>query len=135
MHLGFGGSGADFVILAVGASWRPNPAISDTTGIKVAQQAWNLASAPASLTTLGVTVGGNIAVPGFSWEIGGPTHYPSNFGGTHLMRDVPAYVRLIERGQYDAKSLATATYPLDKVPEAYEAVIERTTVAAVLTFV
>ena len=50
------------------------------------------------------------------------------------MRDVPAYVKLIEHGQYDAKSLVTATFPLDKVREAYEAVINRSTVTAVLTF-
>ena len=49
------------------------------------------------------------------------------------MRDIPRYVRLIERGLYDAKAMITGRYDLDHVMDAYEAVAYRTTVTAVIT--
>jgi Zn-dependent alcohol dehydrogenase len=51
-----------------------------------------------------------------------------------MMRDLPRYVRLIEKGVIDMKSLVTATYPLERALEATQAVADRTTVAAVVTF-
>ena len=52
----------------------------------------------------------------------------------NMLRDLPRYVRLIERGLFDAKSMVTATYPLDRVKEAVQAVADRTTIGAVITF-
>jgi hypothetical protein len=37
-------------------------------------------------------------------------------------------------GLYDAKSLVTSTYPLEKTMDAYQAVADRTTVTAMITF-
>jgi Zn-dependent alcohol dehydrogenase len=51
-----------------------------------------------------------------------------------MMRDLPRYVRLIEKGLFDAKSIITATYPLDRAREAFQAVADRTVVAAVVVF-
>jgi Zn-dependent alcohol dehydrogenase len=49
------------------------------------------------------------------------------------MRDLPRFVRLIERGQFDAKAMITATYKLDRTLEAYSAVAYRTTITAMIT--
>jgi threonine dehydrogenase-like Zn-dependent dehydrogenase len=43
-------------------------------------------------------------------------------------------VRLIEAGLFDAKSMATATFTLDRAREAFQAAADRTTVAAVIVF-
>jgi Zn-dependent alcohol dehydrogenase len=48
------------------------------------------------------------------------------------MRDIPRYVRLIESGRFDAKSLVGTVLPLEKTLEAYRGVIDRTTVNAVI---
>jgi len=52
--------------------------------------------------------------------------------GTNSMREMPRYVRLIERGLFDAKSMITNRYSLDKIMDAYEAVAYRTTVTAMI---
>ena len=48
------------------------------------------------------------------------------------MRDLPRYVRLIESGKFDAKTMITGKYPLEKTIEAYREVIDRTTVLAMI---
>ena len=48
------------------------------------------------------------------------------------MHDLPCYVRLIEKGLYDAKSLITSTYSLHQTTEACQAVADRTTIAAII---
>ena len=45
---------------------------------------------------------------------------------------MPRYARLIERGLYDAKSMITNTYKLDRIMDAYRAVADRTTVTAMI---
>jgi Zn-dependent alcohol dehydrogenase len=62
------------------------------------------------------------------------SHHPSQYGGCHMMRDLPRYARLIERGLFDAKSMITSTWRLEQTREAYQAVADRTTVAAVIVF-
>jgi hypothetical protein len=39
---------------------------------------------------------------------------------------------LIERGLYDARSLATSTFPVERSREAFEAAAYRTTIAAIV---
>jgi threonine dehydrogenase-like Zn-dependent dehydrogenase len=51
-----------------------------------------------------------------------------------MKRDLPRYVRLIEKGLFDAKSIATKTYPLDQTLEAFQVTADRTTAAAVVVF-
>ena len=48
------------------------------------------------------------------------------------MRDLPRFARLVEGGLFDAKSLITDRYSLDRVMEAYQAVADRTTVTAMI---
>lgn len=43
------------------------------------------------------------------WTNGSKTHHSSQYSGVNMMRDLPRYAKLIERGLYDAKSLITFT--------------------------
>ena len=51
-----------------------------------------------------------------------------------MLRDLPRYVTLMEKGVIDMKSVVTATYPLERAMEAVQAVADRTTLAAVVVF-
>ena len=51
-----------------------------------------------------------------------------------MMRDLPRYVKLMEKGTLDVKSIVTNTYPLERAMEAVQAVADRTAVGAVVTF-
>jgi len=44
------------------------------------------------------------------------------------------FVRLIESKRFDARSIATGIYPLERAREAFQAAADRTTVAAVIVF-
>ncbi len=44
------------------------------------------------------------------------------------------FARLVEKGQFNAKAMATATYPLARIKEAFQAAVDRTTIAAVIVF-
>ena len=68
------------------------------------------------------------------WTNGSRTHHSSQYGGTNSMREMPRYVRLIERGLFDAKSMITSKHTIDQVMDAYQAVADRTTVTAMITF-
>ena len=49
------------------------------------------------------------------------------------MRDIPRFVEMLDKGQYDAKPLATTIVPIERMREAYEEVVYRTTVTAIMT--
>jgi S-(hydroxymethyl)glutathione dehydrogenase/alcohol dehydrogenase len=127
-------SGADFVIEAVGGD-RFVPRVEagpDPTGILPLHQAWEVCAPGSHLVTTSIGHNQNIEFSGTQWALFGRTHHPSQFGGTHLKRDIPRYVRLIEQGHFDAASLATATFPLEQTNLAFEAAMYRTTVNAIL---
>ena len=128
------GAGADFVIEAAGADNAPSKLerSPDATGVLAVQQAYQMCALGGHLTTTSL-VRGNISIPGTQFTIGGVTHHPGQAGGASPMRDVPKFVRLLEQGQYDAKSLATRVAPLDRMLEAYEEVAYRTTITAIMT--
>jgi Zn-dependent alcohol dehydrogenase len=77
---------------------------------------------------------GTVSLPAVAFSILGRTHHAGQYGGTNPMRNIPRYVTMIERGQYDAKSLVTTVAPFEKTLEAYRDVMERATVTAVITF-
>jgi len=49
------------------------------------------------------------------------------------MRDIPRFVELLDKGQFDWKSLATMVVPLERMLEGYEAAAYRTTITAIMT--
>jgi S-(hydroxymethyl)glutathione dehydrogenase / alcohol dehydrogenase len=108
-----GGAGADFVVEGVGAD-RAKPkseAGPDPTGVLPLRQAY----------------------PAVFFSIGGRTHHAGQAGGANPMRDIPRFVAMLDSGQYDAKSLATRVAPIEGMLEAYEDVLYRTTVTAIMT--
>lgn len=128
------GAGADVVIEAAGAD-HVAPKLErgpDPTGVQAVQQAYQMCALGGHLVTTSL-VRGNITLPGTLFTIGGVTHHAGQAGGASPMRDIPRYVRLLDEGQFDAKSLATTVVPLERMLGAYEEVAYRTTVTAIMT--
>ncbi len=71
---------------------------------------------------------------GAGWSNGSKNHHPGTHNGLSNLRDIPRFARLIETGQFNAKALATSTYPLDRMKDAYQQVADRTTIASVIVF-
>ncbi len=128
------GAGADFVIEAAGADLFPPKleAAPDPTGILPVQQAYQMCSLGGHVITTSL-VRGNVSLPGTLFTIGGISHHGGQAGGANPMRDIPRFVRLLETGQYDARSLATTVVSLEKMQEGYSEVAYRTTVTAIMT--
>jgi S-(hydroxymethyl)glutathione dehydrogenase/alcohol dehydrogenase len=127
------GAGADVVVEAAGAEFvRPKlEAGPDPTGILPMQQAYEMCSAGGHLVTTGL-VRGTIALPAFLFAIGGITHSGGQAGGANPMRDLPRFVEMLHRGQYDPKPLVTRVVKLEDMIGAYEEVAYRTTVTAIM---
>ncbi|MAM71673.1 MAG: hypothetical protein CMP91_11080 [Gammaproteobacteria bacterium] len=126
--------GPDFVIEAVGGDRFP-PKLEvgpDPAGILPLQQAWELCPGGSDLLTCGVGQVGNVSFPGGRWTNSSKNHLSSQFGGTHMKRDMPRYVSLIEAGLFDAESLATSTFALEETSDGYQATADRTTVSSVI---
>jgi S-(hydroxymethyl)glutathione dehydrogenase/alcohol dehydrogenase len=128
------GSGADFVVEAAGAA-TVTPRVEagpDPTGVLPMQQAYQMCATGGDVITTGLARG-NITLPGVLFAIGGISHHGGQYGGANAMRDIPRFVELMERGQFDVKSLATRVVPLERMLEAYEEVVYRTTITAIMT--
>jgi S-(hydroxymethyl)glutathione dehydrogenase/alcohol dehydrogenase len=129
-----GGAGADFVVEAVGAD-RTKPKLEagpDPTGILPMQQAYMMCATGGHIITTSLPTG-NITLPAVVFAIGGRTHHAGQAGGANPMRDIPRFVEMLDKGQYDAKSLATTVVPIEGMLDAYEQVVERSTVTAIMT--
>lgn len=128
--------GPDFVIEAVGYD-RATPKLEagpDPTGMLQLQQVWDVCPTGGHICTTGVGYPpeATVSFPANQWTNGSKTHHPSQFGGISPLRDIPRFVELLDRGLYDAKSLITTRYPLDKAMDAYRDVVDRTTVTAMI---
>jgi S-(hydroxymethyl)glutathione dehydrogenase / alcohol dehydrogenase len=129
-----GGAGADFVVEAVGAD-RAKPKLEagpDPTGILPLQQAYLMCAPGGHIVTTSLP-SGNLTLPAVMFTIGGRTHHAGQYGGANPMRDIPRFVELLDKGQFDAKSLATTVVPIEGMLDAYQKVIDRTTVTAIMT--
>jgi S-(hydroxymethyl)glutathione dehydrogenase/alcohol dehydrogenase len=129
-----GGAGADFVVEAVGAD-RAKPKLEagpDPTGILPIQQAYMMCAPGGHIVTTSLPTG-TLTLPAVVFTIGGRTHHAGQYGGANPMRDIPRFVELLDKGQFDAKSLATTVVPIEGMLDAYQQVIDRTTVTAIMT--
>jgi len=129
-----GGAGADFVVEAVGAD-RAKPKLEagpDPTGILPLQQAYMMCAPGGHILTTSLPTG-NVTLPAVVFTIGGRTHHAGQYGGANPMRDIPRFVELLDRGQFDAKSLASTVVPIEGMLDAYQQVVDRTTVTAIMT--
>jgi S-(hydroxymethyl)glutathione dehydrogenase/alcohol dehydrogenase len=129
-----GGAGADFVIEAAGADAVPPKleAAPDPTGILPMRQAYEMTAPGGHVITTSLPRG-NITLPGVLFSIGGRTHHAGQAGGSQPMRDIPRYVEMLDKGQYNARALATTIVRLEDMLAAYEQVAYRTTVTAIMT--
>jgi threonine dehydrogenase-like Zn-dependent dehydrogenase len=129
-----GGAGADFVVEGAGAD-RAKPraeAGPDPTGVLPLRQSYEMCAPGGHVITTSLP-SGNISLSAVFFSIGGRTHHAGQAGGANPMRDIPRFVAMLDARQYDAKSLATHVVPLDRMVEAYEEVLYRTTVTAIMT--
>jgi S-(hydroxymethyl)glutathione dehydrogenase/alcohol dehydrogenase len=129
-----GGAGADFVLEAAGADQaRPKAEVGpDPTGILPLRQAYEMCAPGGHIVTTSLPRG-NLTLPAVLFTIGGRTHHAGQAGGASPMRDIPRFVELLDKGQYNARALATTVVPIEKMLEAYEDVVYRTTVTAIMT--
>jgi len=129
-----GGAGADFVLEAVGADQAP-PKVEagpDPTGILPLRQAYEMCAPGGHIVTTSLPRG-NLTLPAVLFTIGGRTHHAGQAGGASPMRDIPRFVELLDKRQYNAQALATSVVPIERMLEAYEDVVYRTTVTAIMT--
>ena len=130
-----GGAGADFVIEAVGAD---SGAAESSKPVPIPPASFRCdrptrcARRAAHIVTTSLPRG-NITLPAVLFTIGGRTHHAGQAGGASPMRDIPRFVELLDEGQYNAKALATTVVPIERMLEAYEDVVYRTTVTAIMT--
>ena len=127
--------GADFVVEAAGfQSFPPKvEAQPDPTNVRTVQQAWDC-----------TRMGGHVMLMGFTLQrcrFRAPASRCSDGrftlgqqGGFHVVRDIPRYVKLIEKGAIDAKSLITKRYTLADSRQAVQDTVDRTIITGVIEF-
>ena len=127
-------AGPDFVVVAAGMNLAPPNAVPgpDPTGIEPHRQSWDMCAPGGHLVSTSL-VRGNLTLPGNLFTIGGKTHHSGQAGGCSPMRDLPRFVALMDAGLFNPKPLATTVVPIERMLEAYQAVLDRTTVAAIMT--
>jgi S-(hydroxymethyl)glutathione dehydrogenase/alcohol dehydrogenase len=128
--------GPDVTIEAVGGDQYP-PAVEagpDPSGILPLQQAFEFTRGGGHIVMLGFGQQGNVEFPAWAFANRGRTFHAGQQGGLNMLRDIPRYVKLIEKGAIDTASVVTATYPIDRAIEAVQAVADRTTLGAIVTF-
>jgi len=127
--------GADFVVEAAGLQAFPPKAESqpDPTNVKTVQQAWDCTRMGGHVMLMGFTLQ-PVPFPGATLALLGRTIHPGQQGGLHMMRDIPRYVKLIEKGTLDAKSMITKRYTLDQAKQAVQDTADRTIIIGVIEF-
>jgi S-(hydroxymethyl)glutathione dehydrogenase/alcohol dehydrogenase len=129
-----GGAGADFVIEAAGAD-AVTPRLEagpDPTGILPLRQAYEMTAAGGHIVTTSLPRG-TLSLPAVLFTIGGRTHHAGQAGGCNPMRDIPRFVELLDKGQFNARALATSVVPIERMLDAYQEVAYRTTITAIMT--
>jgi len=129
-----------YALEAVGGTRFPLPAAvetpADPTGIEPLQQAWAVVRNAGYVRTcsIGHPAGANVTFPGAQWANAGKTHVPGNYAGVQALRDLPKFVRLIESGMFDAKSLVGKTFGPTQMKDALQVAADRSSIASVINF-
>jgi S-(hydroxymethyl)glutathione dehydrogenase/alcohol dehydrogenase len=127
--------GADFVVEAAGVQVFP-PKVEpqpDPTNVSTVRQAWDAARMGGHVMLMGLTLQ-EVAFPGVALALLGRHIHPGQQGGLHMLRDIPRFVTLIEKGRLDATSMITKTYTLANAREAIQDTADRTIVTGVIEF-
>jgi S-(hydroxymethyl)glutathione dehydrogenase/alcohol dehydrogenase len=133
-------AGPLYVFEAVGGTRYPLPSNIesplDPTGVDALQQAWACTRSGGFVRTcsIGHPAGANVSFPAAQWANAAKTHVPGNYAGVQAMRDLPRFVRLIEAGLFDAKSLVGPAFPMDRAVDAVKVAAERTAITSVIQF-
>jgi S-(hydroxymethyl)glutathione dehydrogenase/alcohol dehydrogenase len=127
--------GADFVVEAAGLQAFPPKveAQPDPTNVKTVQQAWDCTRMGGHVMLMGFTLQ-PVSFPGTALALLGRTIHPGQQGGLHVMRDIPRYVKLIEKGLIDAKSMITRRYTISESRQAVQDTADRTIIVGVIEF-
>ena len=104
----------------------------DPTGILPLRQAYEMTAPGGHIVTTSLPRG-TLSLPAVLFTIGGRTHHAGQAGGCNPMRDIPRFVELLDKEQFNAKALATAIVPLERMLDGYQEVAYRTTVTAIMT--
>lgn len=136
---GLGPYGPQWVLEAVGGTRFPPRGVPDgpdPTGIQSLLLAWNVCPTGGIIRTCGVgqPAGSTITLPAGQFANAGKTHMPGNFSGVNTFRDLPLFTKMIEKGQFDAKSLVGETFPVERTRDALQAAADRATISAIVTF-
>ena len=125
-----GGNAYGGVITTPSAGGGPDP-----TGMTVLSQVWHLCSQAGTAVScsIGFPPGAMVQIPANQFCDGAKHWRGGTGGGTNIRRDVPRYVKLIERGRLRMKELAQRTYPLTQASEAYRVAMNREVVATIVT--
>jgi S-(hydroxymethyl)glutathione dehydrogenase/alcohol dehydrogenase len=133
-------NGVTYALEAVGGTRFPLPPTVespiDMTGVEPLQQAWTVTRNAGYVRTcsIGHPMGANVTFPAGQWANAGKTHVPGNYAGVQTLRDIPRFVRLVEAGLFDAKSLVGKTFPPTQMKEALQAAADRSYVTSVIDF-
>jgi len=108
----------------------------DFTGVDALQQVYAAARSGGYVRTAGVfeAPGATITFPAGVWGAGGKTHFGGNFAGAAPLRDIPRFIRLVEKGVFDAKSLVGKVYKPGEMKDALQASADRSVISAVIDF-
>lgn len=128
--------GADFTIEAVGGDPFPPrvEASPDPTGILPIRQALEATCATGHVSYMGIAQRGEVSFTPSQITNSSRTIRGLQMGGISALRDYPKLIALVEKGLFDASSMATFVCPVDDFRQAFEHVAYRTTLAAVMTF-
>lgn len=127
--------GADFVVEAAGVQVFP-PKVEpqpDPTNVSTVRQAWDSTRMGGHVMLMGLTLQ-EVPFPGVALALLGRHIHPGQQGGLHMMRDIPRFVKLIEKGRLDARSMITRTYTLAEGRQAIQDTADRTIVTGVIEF-
>ena len=133
---GGGNHGPDFTIEAVGRC-GDRPKVEqppDPTGILPLQQAWQMTRRGGAIVYLGFGQIGTVSYPATALANNGRALISGQQGGLNMMRDLPRFVRLIERGQFDMQAMVSSTWRLDQLNNALQILSDRTEMAPVVLF-
>ncbi|HVZ22106.1 MAG TPA: zinc-binding dehydrogenase [Vicinamibacterales bacterium] len=127
--------GADFIVEAAGLQAFP-PKVEpqpDPTNVKTVLHAWDSTRMGGHVMLMGFTLQ-PVPFPGASLALLGRTIHPGQQGGLHVMRDIPRYVKLAERGLIDTTSVITKRYTFEQTVQAIQDTADRTIITGVIEF-
>jgi S-(hydroxymethyl)glutathione dehydrogenase/alcohol dehydrogenase len=133
-------AGPLYVFEAAGGTRYPvGPGIeapADPSGVEALQQAYAAVRNGGYVRTcsIGHPQGSMVSFPAGQWSNGAKTHVPGNYAGVQALRDLPKFVRLIERGQFDAKSMVGQIFKPSQMREAMEPMANRSAITTVIDF-